>query len=231
MRLDADRLEFAAAIEEFCRRECGTVAQRDALTENETHANSQVVLDKMAALGWLGVSLPEEHGGGGAGFVTECVFLEETARGLAPILAYSTGLTAAQTYLKWGDDAQKKTIVGNIVAGRLEAIALSEPGTGSDLGAVRTRGVRDADGYVIDGQKTWISAAHIAEHMLVLVREEVTGSKHQGLTLLMCPPAPRGSRCGRCGRWRPVPATTSSSPAFGCRPRPSSVPRVRVGAS
>ena len=187
MRLDAERLEFAAAIEDFCRRECGTVAQRDALTENETHANSQVVLDKMAALGWLGVSLPEEHGGGGAGFVTECVFLEETARGLAPVLAYSTGLTAAQTYLKWGDDAQRKTIVGNIVAGRLEAIALSEPGTGSDLGAVRTRAVRDADGYVIDGQKTWISAAHIAEHMLVLVREEVTGSKHQGLTLLMVP--------------------------------------------
>jgi alkylation response protein AidB-like acyl-CoA dehydrogenase len=187
MQLDAERQEFAEAIEEFCRRECGTVAQRDALTENETHANSQVILDKMAALGWLGVSLPEEYGGGGAGFVTECVFLEETARGLAPVLAYSTGLTAAQTYLKWGDEDQKKTIVGNMVAGKLEAIALSEPGTGSDLGAVRTRGTRDGDGYVIDGQKTWISAAHIAENMLVLVREEASGSKHQGLTLLMVP--------------------------------------------
>jgi acyl-CoA dehydrogenase len=187
MRLDAQRLEFAAAIEDFCRREFGTMAQLDALTENETHANSQVILDKMAGLGWLGVSLPEEYGGGGDGFVTECVFLEETARGLAPVLAYSTGLTAAQTYLKWGDEDQRRTIVGNLVAGKLEAIALSEPGTGSDLGAIRTRARREGDAYVINGQKTWISAAHIAEHMLVLVREENTGRKHEGLTLLMVP--------------------------------------------
>jgi alkylation response protein AidB-like acyl-CoA dehydrogenase len=141
----------------------------------------------MAALGWLGVSLPAEYGGGGAGFVDECVFLEETNRGLAPVLGYSTGLTAAQTYLKWGSEEQKKAIVSNLAAGRIEAIALSEPGTGSDLGAVRTRGVRDGDEYVIDGQKTWISAAHVAEHMLTLVREDASGPKHTGLTLLMVP--------------------------------------------
>ena len=187
MRLDAERVVFAKAIEDFCRRECGTLAQRDALTENETIANSPEILAKMSELGWLGVSLPEEYGGGGAGFVDECVFLEETNRGLAPVLGYSTGLTAAQTYLKWGTEEQKKTIVGNLAAGRIEAIALSEPGTGSDLGAIRTRGVVDGDEYVVDGQKTWISAAHVAEHMLTLVREDASGAKHSGLTLLMIP--------------------------------------------
>ena len=187
MRLDAERLEFAAAIRDFCERECGTLAQRDALTENETVANSPELLAKMAELGWLGVSLPAEYGGGGAGFVDECVFLEESHGGLAPVLGYSTGLTAAQTYLKWGSEEQKRTIVANLVAGKIEAIALSEPGTGSDLGAVRCRGVRDGDEYVVDGQKTWISAAHVAEHMLVLVREDTSGPKHGGLTLLMVP--------------------------------------------
>lgn len=188
MQLDAERREFASAIEAFCQREYGTSAQWDALTENDTVATSQVILDKMADLGWLGVSLPEEYGGGGAGFVDECVFIEEAHRGLTPgLLAYTTGLTAAQTYLKWGNDEQKRTIVANLVSGRTEAIALSEPGTGSDLGAVRTRGIRDGDAYVIDGQKTWISVAHIAEHMLVLVREDASGPKHQGLTLLMVP--------------------------------------------
>jgi acyl-CoA dehydrogenase len=187
MRLDADRLVFAKAIEDFCRQECGTLAQRDALTENDTIANSPEILAKMANLGWLGVSLPEEYGGGGAGFVDECVFLEESNRGLAPVLGYSTGLTAAQTYLKWGDEQQKKTIVGNLAAGKIEAIALSEPSTGSDLGAVRTRAVIDGDDYVVDGQKTWISAAHVAEHMLTLVREDSSGPKHSGLTLLMIP--------------------------------------------
>lgn len=187
MQLNAERREFAAAIEDFCARELGTLAQRDALTENETIANSPEIFAKMAELGWFGVSLPEEYGGGGAGFVDECVFLEETQRGLAPILGYSTGLTAAQTYLKWGNEEQKKTIVTNLAQGRIEAIALSEPGTGSDLGAVRTKGVRDGDEYVLDGQKTWISAAHVAEHMLVLVREDASGPKHTGLTTLMVP--------------------------------------------
>lgn len=188
MRLDAERLEFAQAIEDFCRRELGTLAQRNALTENDTVANSPEILAKLSDLGWLGVSLPEEYGGGGAGFVDECVFIEEAHRGLVPgLLGYTTGLTAAQTYLKWGDDEQKRTIVSNLVAGRLEAIALSEPGTGSDLGAVRTRAVRDGDGYVLDGQKTWISVAHVAEHMLVLAREDASGPKHSGLTLLMVP--------------------------------------------
>jgi acyl-CoA dehydrogenase len=187
VQLDADRREFADTIHAFCQREFGTFAQLDELTEGDTVANSPVVLGKMAALGWLGVSLPAEYGGGGAGFVDECVFLEESNRGLAPVLGYSTGLTAAQTYLKWGNEEQKRTIVGNLVAGKIEAIALSEPGTGSDLGAIRTRAVRDGDEYVIDGQKTWISAAHVSEHMLVLVREESTGKKHEGLTCLMVP--------------------------------------------
>jgi acyl-CoA dehydrogenase len=188
MQLDADRLEFGQAIAAFAERECGTLAQRDALTDNETHASSPEMLAKMSALGWLGVSLPEEYGGGGAGFVDECVFLEEAHRGLIPgLLAYGNSLTAAQTYLKWGNDEQKTTIVSNLAAGKIEAIALSEPGTGSDLGAVRTKGIRDGDAYVIDGQKTWISAAHVAEHMLVLVREDASGPKHDGLTLLMVP--------------------------------------------
>lgn len=188
MRLDSDRLEFAEAIRGFCQRECGTLVQRDELTQGETLASSPLILGKWAELGWLGVSLPEEYGGGGAGFVDECVFLEEAHRGLAPgLLAYANGLTAAQTYLKWGSEEQKKAIVSNLAAGRIEAIALSEPGTGSDLAAVQARAVRDGDDYVLNGQKTWISAAHVSEHMLVLAREDSSGPKHGGLTLFMVP--------------------------------------------
>ena len=108
MILDKERQEFADAIEAFCTRECGSLAQHDALTHNETVANSPELLAKMAELGWLGVSLPEEYGGGGAGFGDECLLLEETYRGLAPVLGYSTGLTAAQTYLKWGTEGQRR---------------------------------------------------------------------------------------------------------------------------
>jgi len=187
MRFSTEQTEFAAALRDYCRRELATVAQRDAVTEAGTLSNSPQVLAAMARNGWLGVSLPEEYGGGGAGFVDECIFLEESSRGLAPITGYSTGLTAAQTYLRWGTDEQKKTIVTNLAHGRLEAIALSEPGAGSDLAGLRVSARLDGDRYVINGQKTWISAAHVAEHILVLAREDSSGTKHQGLTLLMVP--------------------------------------------
>ena len=192
MRLSAEQEEFARAVREYCRRELATVAQRDAVTDGGALSNSPKVLADMAANGWLGVSLPEEFGGGGAGFVDECVFLSESNRGLAPITGYSTGLTAAQTYLRWGTDEQKKTIVSNLVAGKLEAIALSEPGAGSDLAGMRVSAKRDGDRYLINGQKTWISAAHVAEHILVLAREDSSGTKHEGLTLLMVPTASPG---------------------------------------
>lgn len=187
MRLGEDRREFAAAVRQFAQRECGTLARRDALTQGGTQANSPQILSKLAALGWLGVSLPAEYGGGGAGFVDECVFLEESSRGLLPVNGYGSGLTAAQTYLRWGSEEQKRTIVGNLAAGRLESIALSEPGAGSDLGGVSMKAVRDGEEYVVSGQKTWISSAHVAENLLTLVREDSSGGKHEGLTLLMIP--------------------------------------------
>lgn len=187
MQFTEEQTHFAHAVRDFCAAECGTLAQRDVLTERGTVANSFALLEKMAALGWLGVSLPEEYGGGGAGMVEECIFLEESSRGLAPITAYSSSLTALQTYLRYGNDEQKKQVVANVASGKLEAIALSEPGAGSDLGGVRIKAQRVGDHYVVNGQKTWISAAHVSENVLLLVREDSSGPKHTGLTLLMVP--------------------------------------------
>jgi alkylation response protein AidB-like acyl-CoA dehydrogenase len=89
--------------------------------------------------------------------------------------------------LRHGTPEQKRTIVEVICRGGLEAIALSEPGAGSDLGAVRTRADRQGDAFVLNGQKTWTSAAHVAEHILLLARTDSSGNKHQGLTLFMVP--------------------------------------------
>jgi alkylation response protein AidB-like acyl-CoA dehydrogenase len=187
MRFTDEHKQFADAIRDFCARECGTREKRLALTEGGTIANSRELLAKLAELGWLGVSVPEAYGGAGAGMVEECIFLEETSRGLAPIRGYSTAMTAGATYLRWGTEEQKRETMGGVCRGRLESIALSEPGAGSDLGGVRCRARRENGEYVIDGQKTWISEAHLADHMLALVRTDSSGSKHQGLTLLQVP--------------------------------------------
>ncbi|WP_220188234.1 acyl-CoA dehydrogenase family protein, partial [Pseudonocardia pini] len=187
VRFSAEQRGFVDAVRSFCAKECGTPEQRAALTEGGTLADSPALLRRFAALGWLGISLPAEHGGQGGAFVDECLFLEETARGLAPTTAYGTGLTAAQTYLHWGTAEQKRTIVESICAGNFESIALSEPGAGSDLASARMPAVLDGDHFVLDGQKTWTTAAHLARHILVLVRTDSSGRKHDGLTLLMVP--------------------------------------------
>ncbi|MBM6545444.1 acyl-CoA/acyl-ACP dehydrogenase [Janibacter sp. YIM B02568] len=187
MRFTPEQDEFRREIRRFADTHCKTMSQRDALTEGGTLANAPEMFRKLADLGWFAVSLPEEYGGGGAGMVEECIFLEETARGLVPIKAYSTGLTAVQTYLKYGTEDQKKKIVTNLAEGRIEAISLSEPGSGSDLASVRLKATKDGDDYILNGQKTWCSAAHVAEHMLVLARTSTGERKHQGLTLFMVP--------------------------------------------
>ncbi|WP_433781464.1 acyl-CoA dehydrogenase family protein [Actinomycetospora sp. CA-101289] len=187
MRFSVEQQGFAREVRAFCARECGTAEQRDALTAGGTDHNSPELLRRFGALGWLGISLPAEDGGVGGSFVDECVFIEEASRGQAMIDAYCTGLTAAQTYLHWGDAEQRRTVVSTLCAGGVEAIALSEPGAGSDLGSARLRARSEGDEYVLDGQKTWTSAAHLAEHVLVLTRTDPTGGKHDGLTLFMVP--------------------------------------------
>ncbi|MBQ0923555.1 acyl-CoA dehydrogenase family protein [Saccharopolyspora endophytica] len=192
MRFTEEQRQFAAAVRDFCDSECKTLQQRDALTDGGTLANSPDLLAKLAELGWLGVSIPEAYGGAGAGMVEECLFLEQTSRGLAPITAYSTGLTAAQTYLRYGTEAQKKEILGGLCRGTLEAIALSEPEAGSDLGSARISAVADGDDFIINGQKTWTSAAHVADHLLLLARTSTGHTKHEGLTLLIVPTDAQG---------------------------------------
>ena len=187
MRLTAEQRSFTREVRAFCAKECGTPAQRDALTQGGTDANSPELLRRFGDLGWLGISLPAQDGGVGGSFVDECLFIEEASRGQAMVDAYCTGLTAAQTYLHWGNAEQRRTVVSTLCAGGIEAIALSEPGAGSDLGSARIAAHLDGDDYVVNGQKTWTSAAHLAEHLLVLTRTDTSGGKHDGLTLLMVP--------------------------------------------
>jgi alkylation response protein AidB-like acyl-CoA dehydrogenase len=185
MRFTPEQRQFSEAIRDFCAQECGTLAQRMAWTQDGAEQTSPELVQRFAALGWLGVSVPEAYGGAGAGMVEECLFLEQTCRGLAPIHAYSTALTAGATYLRWGTEEQKREVMGGVCRGRLEAIGLSEPGAGSDLASARCAARRDGDEFVINGQKTWTSAAHLADHILTLVRTDSSSGKHQGLTFLI----------------------------------------------
>ena len=186
MQLTTEQRAFATAIDEFCRRECGTKQQRDVLTDRGTHSHSQALYEKMAGLGWLGIALPEEYGGGGGGVVDLAVFLEQTSRGMAPIGGFATTIITAGAYLTFGTPKQREIVLGGITRGRVEAISMSEPDAGSDVANLSCRAVKVSGGWLVNGQKTWCSNAHIADHILLVAR---TGADkgHQGLNMFQVP--------------------------------------------
>lgn len=185
-RLTEEQTGFVAALRDFAKRECGTREQRDTLTFGGREAHNPELYGRLAALGWLGVCLPEAYGGAGGGVADACLFLEETSYGMVPAGGFITTVIAAKAYEGFGSEEQRRRVLSGVVRGDVLAIAMSEPGAGSDVGALRCRARREADGgWVIDGQKTWISNAHHAEHILLVAR---TGEdKHGGLTMFHLP--------------------------------------------
>jgi isovaleryl-CoA dehydrogenase len=185
--LTDEQNDFVAAIRDFCRRECGTAEQRARLTEGHTELHSFEVYKKMAELGWLGVTIPEDVGGSGGGMVDACLFMEETSRGLAPIGGYATTLIVAGTTQRFGSPEQKADILGGIAGGAVEAIAMTEPEAGSDVASLQLSAQRSNGGFVLNGQKVFCSNAHIADHVLIVARTTKGESKHEGLTMIWVP--------------------------------------------
>jgi len=185
--LSDERQAFVEAVRDFARRECGTREQRDALTHNNTEPHNPELYKKVADLGWLGVAIPEEFGGSGGGMVDLCLFLEEISYGQLPIGGFPVSAISAGPYERFGTDEQKAEMLAGIVGGSVEAIAMSEPEAGSDVGNLRCRAERRNGGYVINGQKTWISEAQHASHILLVCRTEKGADKHKGLTMLCVP--------------------------------------------
>jgi isovaleryl-CoA dehydrogenase len=185
--LTDEQSDFAAAIREFCARECGTQEQRERLTDGYRDHHNFEIYRKMADLGWLGVTIPEQYGGSGGSMLDACIFMEETSRGLAPIGGYATTLIVAGATQRFGTEEQKADILGGIASGSVEAIAMTEPEAGSDVGSLTTRAERVNGGFVLNGQKVFCSNAHISDHVLVVARTTKGESKHEGLTMIWVP--------------------------------------------
>jgi acyl-CoA dehydrogenase len=129
---------------------------------------------RMGALGFLGVEYDEKYGGAGADVLTTAVLCEEMARARCASLAMAVGVHTdmASPHLYWtGSDALKEKYLPAICRGEaLTAIAVTEPGGGSDVAAIRTRAVRDGDHYVLDGSKMFITNGVLADLYFVAAR-------------------------------------------------------------
>jgi alkylation response protein AidB-like acyl-CoA dehydrogenase len=140
----------------------------------------------LAARGWGAPTWPQEFGGTGWTPTQQYIFESEASRADAPV-QYHQGLELIGPILfTYGSAQQRAKYLPRIIsADDWWCQGYSEPGAGSDLASLRTRAVRDGDSYVITGQKTWTSYAHVASHMFALTRTSEEKRKQSGISLLL----------------------------------------------
>ncbi|MDE1544018.1 acyl-CoA dehydrogenase family protein [Dechloromonas agitata] len=138
--------------------------------------------------GYVGLAWPREYGGRGASVLQQAIFYEECDRAGAPDRLDVIGAGfAGPTLIEHGTTAQKTRFLDRILTGEeLWCQLFSEPGAGSDLAALTTRATRDGDGWRIDGQKVWTSAAQVAEYAILLARTG-EGERHRGISFFVLP--------------------------------------------
>ncbi len=176
-----------------------------ALAEDLTGPVMRSVVKQMAADGWLGIGWPTEYGGQGRGPMEQFIFFDESMRAGAPVPMLTIN-TVGPTIMNFGTDEQKNFFLPKILAGDIHfCIGYSEPGSGTDLAALRTTAVRDGDEYVINGNKMWTSYAQSADYCWLAVRTNTEVKKHKGLSMIIVAhghPRHRGAGAAPHGRAR-----------------------------
>ena len=161
--------------------------QRDELIPTE-------VVQQLADMGVFGLTVSEDHGGSGLGKIAMCVVSEALSGGYIGVGSLGTRAEiAAELVGLAGTDAQKAQWLPGIASGAILPTAVfTEPNTGSDLGSLRTRALRDGDFYRVTGAKTWITHGSRSDLMTLLVRTDPAASGYRGLSMLLAG-KPRGS--------------------------------------
>ena len=160
-------------------------------------SNSYIPLDilaQMSELGVFGLTIPEEFGGLGLGKESMCVVSEELSRGYIGVGSLGTrSEIAAELIMGGGTEEQKRKWLPKLASGEvLPTAVFTEPNTGSDLAALKTRAVRQGNVYKVYGNKTWITHPVRADLMTLLVRTDPNEPGHRGLSMLLAE-KPRGT--------------------------------------
>ncbi len=173
-------------------------------------------LRELAELGMMGVNVPEEYGGAQAGAVAYALAMMELAQGCAST-AVTMAVTnmVAETLVKFGTPAQRQRYVPELTSGRFAAGAfgLSEPSGGSDAAALRTSARRDGGGWVLNGEKQWITSGDRAGVIIVWARTQ-PGKGSQGISAFLVEGGQAGLRVGKHEDKMGLRASSTVSLAF-----------------
>lgn len=164
-----------------------TIPHRTALERSESWSGLDPEFSKkMGARGWIGMTWPKKYGGHERSFAERYVVIEEMLAAGAPVsFHWVADRQSGPLLLRFGTEEQRQKILPRVARGELcFCIGMSEPGAGSDLAGVRTRGRKVDGGWQVNGQKIWTSNAHHADYMIALVRTS-EGERHAGLSQLI----------------------------------------------
>jgi alkylation response protein AidB-like acyl-CoA dehydrogenase len=141
---------------------------------------------KLGEAGWLSLTWPKKWGGMERTMMEKVVMIEELAYHMAPCAAHLMGDGMAKEIIEYGSDKLKKELLPKLAKGTATFwLAFSEPGAGSDLLSLTTRADEKKDHFVVNGQKTWSSYAHLADYGYLIARTDEDVPKHKGLSMLI----------------------------------------------
>src|SRR3954454_20826018 len=187
--LDATEAELVRTVRDFVDRRVRPVA-RDLEHDN---VYPEALIEAMKEMGIYGLAIPEPYGAGRVSTPCFALVTEELARGWMSLAGAMGGHTVVATLLvRYGTDEQKKRYLPRMATGEIRAtMALTEPGGGSDLQALRTTARRDGDDYVVNGSKTWITNARRSHLVALLCGPDPDAEPaHRGISILLAEKGP-----------------------------------------
>jgi acyl-CoA dehydrogenase len=177
-------------IREAVLKQCSQFSDDYWLNCDETAKFPSEFYDSMAEAGWLGVAMPESVGGAGLGITEAAVMMQavaESGGGMTASSAIHLPVFGLEPVIEFGTEEQQQRMIPPVLQGKEKmCFMVTEPNTGLDTTSLKTRAVKVDGGYRVNGEKIWITQAHLADRMLLIARttplEEVT-RKSEGLTL------------------------------------------------
>ncbi len=183
--LTEEHLALRKTVQEFC---AGEIAPYIKEWDEKAHFERSV-FDKMAALGLLGVCIPEQYGGAGFDYISlgiVCEELEACDTFLRVAMSVHVGLNSLSLY-SWGTEEQKqKYLVPQAKGEKLATFGLTEPNAGSDVVGMRSYARRDGDDWILNGEKMWISLGDVADHFLFFCWTDTEKQKVRDHTGISC---------------------------------------------
>jgi alkylation response protein AidB-like acyl-CoA dehydrogenase len=184
--LPATAEEFAEEVREFVAEHVTDEVVTRYLQTGTMHdwGLHQALADR----GWIAPTWPKLDGGQALSEIEAMVLLDQLHRAGAPLDGWIITMCGASAIRALGSAQQRAEVVPQVVAGQaLISLGFSEPDSGSDVAAARTRAVRDGDEWIINGQKMFTTMAHEATWVLLLTRTDPSAAKHRGLTMFLVP--------------------------------------------